>query len=125
MPNELGFRGTLLLQHATENRPQIHFNTSSDRIGSPPHTQQYSFTATQGIPNTTLAPYASLTYSEWDDELVFPFGMNWQINPNWGLLGMNDGRKSHLLLTYSKETYYVQLGWIWLERPAITVGWGF
>ena len=38
---------------------------------------------------------------------------------------MNDGRKSHLMLNYSTRDYYVQLGWIWLKHPSITIGWGF
>ncbi len=122
---ELAFRGTWVLSRASETSPQVHFNTSSDRIGSPEGTQQYSITATQAIHDTPFAPYVSLTYSEWDDGFVLPFGLNYQIAPEWGLIGMNDGRRSHLLLTYSRESYYLQLGWIWLKHPAITAGWGF
>ena len=43
----------------------------------------------------------------------------------YNALGMHDGQRSHALLNYSTREYYVQLGWIWLKRPSITIGWGF
>jgi hypothetical protein len=122
---ELGFRGTYVLQPETERLPMVHFNTSSDRIGTPPGHQLYSVNFSKAIPGTALAPYASITYSEFERGLVYPFGLNWQIQPEWGLMAMNDGRKSHLLLTYSQPEYFVQLGWIWLKHPSVTVGFGF
>ena len=103
----------------------IHFNTSSDRIGTPEGNQQYSITVTKSVPETNLAPYGSITYSEFADGLLFPLGINWQPDPSWGLMLLNDGRRSHALMTYSQRDYYVQLGWIWFERVGVTIGWGF
>lgn len=122
---ELGLRATWVLQTENETRPMIHVNTSSDRIGTPEGYQQASMTFGRSIHGTKLAPYASITYSGFEKKFVFPFGASCQLAPNWSVLGMNDGRKSHLLLNYMKESYYVQLGWIWFERPAVTIGWGF
>jgi hypothetical protein len=122
---ELGFRATWLLQSETEQRPMIHLNTSSDRIGTPAGYQQASITFIKRIPGTSFSPYASITYSGFEKSLVFPFGLNYQVTPEWSALAMNDGRRSHLLVTFAQPSYYLQLGWIWLERPSITIGWGF
>lgn len=122
---ELGFRGSWILQHENEQRPMVHLNTSSDRIGTPKGYEQVSLTIAKGIKGAPLAPYASVTYSGFEKKLVFPFGLNYQINSNWSLLGMHDGRKSHLMLNYSTRYTYVQIGWIWLKHPSITIGWGF
>jgi hypothetical protein len=122
---EIGFRGTWVAMEEADRLPMVHFNTSSDRIGTPPGHQLYSVNVSKSLPGTQLAPYASVTYSEFERGLVFPFGINWQLRQEWGLIAMNDGRKSHLLLTHSKRDYYVQLGWIWFRHPSITVGFGF
>lgn len=122
---EIAFRGTYVAVRETEDVPQVHFGTSSDRIGTPEGYQQYSVTFAKAIPGAPLSPYVSVTYSEFDEQLVFPFGLNYQLDDNWSLLGMHDGRKSHLLLNYGAEEYYVQVGWIWFERASVTVGFGF
>lgn len=122
---ELGFRATYLVQSEDERRPMIHLNTSSDRIGTPEGYQQASITFGKTIPGTKLAPYASITYSGFEKKLVFPFGASYQIAAEWSAIAMNDGRKSHLLVTYSQENFFVQAGWIWFKHPAVTIGWGF
>lgn len=123
--NELGFRATWVLQRESEDRPQVHLNTSSDRIGTPKGFQQYSATFAKTIPGTRLAPYASITYSEFEKGLVFPFGASFQVSPEWSAMFLNDGRRSHLLATFAQEDWYLQLGWIWFKKPGITIGWGF
>lgn len=122
---EIAYRGTYIALHETESMLQVHFGTSSDRIGTPEGYQQYSVTFAKAIPGTLVSPYASITYSEFDEQLVFPFGFNTQRTGRWGLLGMHDGRKSHLLLNYAGADFYVQVGWIWFERASVTVGFGF
>ncbi|GIV03454.1 MAG: hypothetical protein KatS3mg015_2284 [Fimbriimonadales bacterium] len=122
---ELAFRGTYVLMAETERQPQAHLGTSSDRIGTPEGYQQYSITFAKAIPETPLAPYFSITYSEFDEQLVFPFGTTVELSPSWGLTAMNDGRKTHALVTYRAEDFYVQAGWIWLERWSLTFGFGF
>ncbi len=122
---EVGIRATWLLQRESETRPQIHANTSSDRIGTPEGYQQYSVTFAKSLHGSPLAGYVSLTYSEFDRGLVVPFGVSWQLSPEWSALALNDGRRSHLLVTRSSESWYVQAAWIWFERFGFTVGWGF
>ena len=122
---ELGFRATWVLQRESKKGPQIHLNTSSDRIGTPKGNQQYSATFSRTIEGTKLAPYFSVTYSEFEDGLVFPFGASYSMQPEWTAMFLNDGRRSHVLATYAQENWFAQIGWIWFERFAVTVGWGF
>jgi hypothetical protein len=100
-------------------------NTSSDRIGSPSGTQQYSIVVAKSLPGSNYAPYVGLTYSEFNDGLVVPWGVSYRFSPEWNLIFMNDGRNSHALATFSAKDWYGQIGWVWFRRMAVTVGWGF
>jgi len=122
---EIGFRGTYILATESATRPMIHLGTSSDRIGTPEGYQQVSLTFAKTVPGTSLAPYLSVTYSAFERGLVFPFGVNVQLDRGWSVLVMNDGRKSHVLLNYMARDFYVQGGLIWMKHPAVTIGWGF
>ena len=119
----MGLRASWIALPESAGRPQIHFNTSSDRIGTPKGRQQYSVTVAKTLRRTPLAPYISLTYSEFNKGLVVPFGLNCQFSERWSALALNDGSKSHMLLNYSARDHYAQLGWIWLRHPSVTVGW--
>lgn len=103
----------------------ISFGTSSDRIGTPPPNKAYFVTFAKSIPNRPLAPYVSINYSETDQRLNFPFGMNIGLNPQWDLLPMNDGRHSHLLLTWKGKDMSASLIWAWFKRPGVSVSWKF
>jgi len=122
---ELGLRATWVVQSENEKRPMIFFNTSSDRIGTPEGYQLASANFGKTIPGTQLSPYLSITYSGFEKKLVYPFGASYRFSPEWTAIAMNDGRKSHLLVTYSQSNYFIQAGWIWFKHPAITIGWGF
>ncbi|MDQ2985655.1 MAG: hypothetical protein M3R13_02900 [Armatimonadota bacterium] len=122
---ELGFRATWIVLQGNEKRPTIFFNTSSDRIGTPEGYQLVSANFGYTIPGTKFSPYFSITYSGFEHGFVFPFGASYSFSPQWTLVGMNDGRRSHALLTYSQASYFIQAGWIWFKHPAVTVGWGF
>ena len=122
---ELGIRATWTVQRETESRPVIFFNTSSDRIGTPEGYQLVSVNFGKEIPGTEVSPYVTVAYSGFEKGLVYPFGASAHLAEQWTVTAMNDGRKSHLLLTFAAEEYYVQAGWIWLKRPALTIGWGF
>ena len=67
----------------------------------------------------------SVNYSEFDQRINFPFGVSYGIGSGLSTMFMHDGRKSHLLLTYSKETYSVSLMWIWFKHPGISISFGF
>lgn len=98
----------VILQTETEDRPMISIGTSSDRIFSPPHKQAYFITAAKAI-NEQFAPYIGLSYSEWGEKVLMPFGANFRLSDCCDLLGMNDGVNTHLLLTHRMEGQSVSL----------------
>lgn len=122
---EVVLRATWKVLEESEKAPLIFLNTSSDRIGTPDGYQVVGINFAKTIPGTTISPYVTVAYSGFEKGLVFPFGASYQISQQWILTGMNDGRKSHLILTYSQKDFFIQAGWIWLRHPAITIGWGF
>jgi len=117
--------GNFVLFTETATRPGVSLGTSSDRIGTPPGPRAYYATFAKGFPQLGIGPYVSVNYSEFERGLTFSFGVNVRLNDQWNLLPMNDGRRSHLLLTYTKENMSVSLMWIWLQRPGISVSFGF
>ncbi|WP_038472360.1 hypothetical protein [Fimbriimonas ginsengisoli] len=103
----------------------MSLGTSSDRIFSPPHKQAYFVTFAKGLPRYKLGPYVGVSYSEWERRLLFPFGVNVQLASQWDLLGMNDGRNSHLLLTYKLPSTNVSIMLIKMRRVGISIGFSF
>ncbi len=122
---ELGLRATWRVQPENDSAPVIFFNTSSDRIGTPDGYQLASINFGKTIPNTKFSVYSTIAYSGFNKGLVFPFGASYSFSPQWTMTAMNDGRKSHALVTYSQANYFIQAGWIWFKHPAVTIGWGF
>lgn len=109
----------------SEKYPMISLGTSSDRIGTPPGPHAYYITFAKSFAQYKAGPYFSINYSEYDKKINFPFGVNYGIAPGWTTLFMNDGRKSHLLLTHSKDNWSVSLMWIWFKHPGISFSIGF
>lgn len=103
----------------------VSFGTSSDRIFSPESTRSYYMTVAKNVPSLRAAPYFSLYYSEWEDRFIFPFGANVALHEQWDLLPMNDGRNTHLLLTYKLESSNITLMLIKMRHPGISYGFGF
>jgi len=109
----------------TDTLPLINLGTSSDRIFSPPGKQSYYVTFAKGIASTPLSPWASLSYSEWEERLLFAFGCNVSLSPSWDFMPMLDGRNTHLLLTYRAENKNISLLLVKMRYPGISVGFGF
>ena len=103
----------------------INLGTSSDRIFSPKGKQAYFVTAAKGFPRYSVAPYVSLSYSQWEEKLIVPFGANFALNPTWDLLGMNDGRNSHVLLTYKMRKANFSAMLIKMRYPGTSLGFSF
>ncbi len=120
MAREVGFIGNYTLATETETRPMVNFGTSSDRIGTPPGPHAYYFTFAKSFPKQKLAPYVSINYSEYDRRLNLPFGVSYPVAPRLTTLLMNDGKRSHLLLTYTKESWSVSAMLIWMKHPGIS-----
>ncbi len=122
---EVGPLFTLFLLTESHRRPSLFLGASSDRIGSPSRTQSYYLTCAKQIPHTSLAPYVSLNYSEWDQGFNVPFGLNVQIHPRWSLRPMYDGDRSHLTITHHYKNYSASLLWVWFERLGFALSAGF
>ena len=114
-----------ILTPARENLPMLSLGTSSDRIGSPEATHAYYLTAAKPIPQWHIAPYLSVNYSEKDHGINYPFGVNIPLARHWDLLPMNDGRRSHLILTYKEKSYNISLMAVYMSRVGLSVGFSF
>ncbi|HRF60206.1 MAG TPA: hypothetical protein PLH94_09875 [Fimbriimonadaceae bacterium] len=109
----------------SEKTPMVSFGTSSDRIFSPEGTRAYFTTFAKGLPGGRIAPYVSVSYSEWEKRFLFPFGANVVLDEHWDVMGMNDGRNTHLLLTYKMPTSNVTLMLVKMRHVGISYGWSF
>jgi hypothetical protein len=107
-----------------ERRPAVFLGTSSDRIGSPEGTQSYYVTGAKYIPALHLSPYVSLNYSEWDSGWNVPFGATVELGSGLSLRPMYDGKRTHLLGSFSTDRYSATLLWAWLERAGVAVAVG-
>jgi hypothetical protein len=122
---EVGPLLTWYLLTESHTRPAIFLGTSSDRIGSPPGTQSYFLTGAKHLWQLPLSVYASVNYSEWDEELNFPFGANVDLPLSFSLRPMYDGDRSHLLLTHYYRQWSVSLLFVWYERLGVAMSAGF
>ena len=112
-----------ILQPENEDRPMISFGTSSDRIFSPEGTRSYYLTFAKGFRSLGVAPYVSVNYSEWEDTITFPFGANVSLGGGFELLGMNDGRKTHVLLSKSSGPNTWSLITVDVGKPRYGISW--
>ena len=127
MVSEFSPTGNWIAHPETEQIPLISFGTSSDRIFTPEGNQAYYVTVAKSIPGTPLSPYVSLNYSEFEGGFNLPFGVNTELTREWDCLYMNDGRRSHVLITYKMPAMNITLMAIDLKRPrfGVSVGFGF
>ena len=113
-----------IISPETPKYPMVSFNVSSDRLGTPKGPMGYGLTFARGFERLHVAPYVTVRYSEFEHGINFPVGMNIQIDKQWSLLPLNDGRKSHILLTYSQKNYSLSLMYVWFRHPGISVSAG-
>ena len=122
---EVGPIATWFLSTETDRRPAVFVGTSSDRIGSPPHTQSYYLTIAKSFVTVPVAPYATLNWSEWDEALNIPFGMQVRLGSNLSVQPMYDGHRSHILGTWSNRRVSATLIWAWFETLGFAGSVGF
>lgn len=117
--DEIGPLVTWFLMTEGVRRPALFLGTSSDRIGSPAGTQSYFLTAAKRHPTWPVSAYVSLNYSEWDDALNVPFGVEVELGERFSIRPMYDGDRTHLMLNVSGRRFAASLIWVWLERVGI------
>lgn len=109
----------------TDGAPLVTFGTSSDRIFTPEGYRSYYLTFAKGIPGWPLSPYVSVNYSEFERGLNFPFGCNISLSRTLDFMPMNDGRRTHLLLSLRGERQIVSLMLVDMNRVGISVSFGW
>lgn len=122
---EIGPLFTLFLLKETDKIPALFVGTSSDRIGSPSGKQSYYLTGSKYFDLLRSSFYASVNYSEWDEEINFPYGANIEIWNEFSVTPMFDGDRSHLMLNYFADTYGVSLMYVWYEKLGVSISFGF
>ncbi len=122
---EVGPLATFFVLTESARRPALFLGTSSDRIGSPAHRQSYYATVAKRLGSLPVAPYASLNYSEWEERLNVPFGVNVDLGHGFSARPMNDGRRPHLMASWSTDRVSVTALWVWFERAGAAVAVGF
>jgi len=123
--DEIGPLFTWFLLTEQGPRPAVFLGTSSDRIGSPAGEQAYFLTIARNLDPVPASVYVSVNYSEWDDGVNFPFGVNFEVVPRVTVQPMYDGERTHLLTTYSADRFSVSLLHVWLERFGVAASVGF
>ena len=116
---------TVFILNETEKLPFLFLGTSSDRIGSPEGDQSYYLTGAKLLPRVPVSVYASLNYSEWDDQFNVPFGAEWTFWRGFSIRPMYDGEEAHLMLNWFGDRYGVSLMAVWMDTFGISLVGGF
>jgi hypothetical protein len=106
----------------TETRPALIFGTSSDRIGTP-SGQSYYATVSKSFDR--FAPYAGISWSEYERRFLYPFGVNVPLGKGWSAMLINDGVHTHLSATYASRKLALTLLAVERKHLGITVGTTF
>jgi hypothetical protein len=108
----------------TDRRPAVILGTSSDRIGTPSGRSYYATVSKslESVWNLPIAPYAGVSYGTYEDEFVFPFGVNFSIRPEWSALFMYDGVHAHLSTTYVWKHLSITLLLVEMEDVGFSLG---
>ncbi len=120
--NEVGFVANWRALPETETRPALIFGTSSDRIGTPSGQSYY---ATLSKSFSRVAPYAGVSWSEYEGRLLYPFGINVALAQRWSAMVINDGVHTHLSATYGARKLSVTVLAVERKHFGITVGTTF
>lgn len=120
--NEVGFVANWRALRETETRPALIFGTSSDRIGTP-SGQSYYATVSKSF--SRVAPYVGVSWSEYEDRLLVPFGVNVALREGWSAMLINDGVHTHLSTTYARSRFSLTLLAVERKKFGVTVGTTF
>ena len=111
----------------TVGRPALSLGTSSDRIGTP-RGQAYYASFSKDLERLTHLPasvYAGPLFGTWDQEIVFPFGLNYRLGSRWVLNPQFDGHAAHGLLSYTWDRYTLSGVLVRWRHPGVALSVGF
>ncbi|HEX8617273.1 MAG TPA: hypothetical protein VF911_06795 [Thermoanaerobaculia bacterium] len=120
--NEVGFVANWRALPETQTRPALIFGTSSDRIGTP-SGQSYYATVSKSF--ARIAPYAGVSWSEYEERLLVPFGLNVALGRGWSAMLINDGVHTHLSTTYARRNLAFTLLAVERKNFGVTIGTTF
>ena len=122
--DEVGFVANWRALSETQRRPAVIFGTSSDRIGTP-EGQSYYVTVSKSLHHETglpIAPYVSASYSTFENRMLYPFGVNVAIGPQWSAMLINDGVHTHLSATYAWSRFALTVLAVERKDLGVTLG---
>jgi hypothetical protein len=112
----------MLAMRETETRPALMFGTSSDRIGTP-SGQSYFATVSKSF--SRVAPYAGVSWSEYEERFLYPFGLNVAVGKGWSAMVINDGVHTHLSATYARRNLSLTVLAVERKKFGVTLGTTF
>jgi hypothetical protein len=124
---EIGFVGNWRAVAETRRRPALIVGTSSDRIGTP-RGQSYYATVSKSLHHDIrlpVAPYAGISWSTYEDRLIYPFGVNVQLTPRWSAMVLNDGVHSHVSTSVAWRKFSLTLLAVERKDFGFTLGAAF
>jgi hypothetical protein len=122
--DELGIVANWRALTETARRPAVIFGTSSDRIGTP-DGQAWFVTVSKSLHHQTglpIAPYVSVSYSGYDDRILYPFGLNAALGEHWSAMLINDGVHTHLSATYAWSRFAITVLAVRREDFGLSLG---
>ncbi len=120
--NEVGLVANWRAVAETRTRPALIFGTSSDRIGTP-SGQSYYATVSKSF--SRVAPYAGVSWSGYEERLLYPFGLNVALTDGWSAMLMNDGVHTHLSTTYGRRNVSLTVLAVERKHVGVTIGMTF
>ena len=122
--DEIGFVANWRALPESRRWPAVIFGTSSDRIGTP-KGQSYYVTLSKSLHDEIglpVAPYAGVSYSTFENRVLYPFGVNVAIGPHWSAMVLNDGVHTHLSATYAWSRFAATV--LAVERKDVGITFG-
>lgn len=122
--DEIGIVANWRVADESARRPAVIIGTSSDRIGTP-DGQSYYVTVSKSLHHiigAPIAPYLGASYSEHEDRVIYPFGLNVALGRHWSAMLMNDGVHTHLSASYRWNRFAITLLAVERRDLGLTVG---
>jgi hypothetical protein len=122
--DEVGFVANWRALPESQRRPAVILGTSSDRIGTA-EGQSYYVTVSKSLHDRTglpIAPYVGVSYSTYENRVLYPAGVNVAIGSQWSAMLMNDGVHTHVSATYAWDRFAMTLLAVERKDLGLTIG---
>ena len=103
LANDLGLLANWRVLREQDDRPAIILGTSSDRIGTP-YGRAYYMTVSKQV-SDEVGLYVGVSWSEYQQKLLFPAGASYRFDDHWATVLMFDGVNFHQTVSYGWDRY--------------------